>query len=303
MSNITTSVSEVISVIVPTCHRNDMLALCLERLAPGTQTLDASRYEVIVTDDGRDSTAQQMLAEKFPWARWVEGPKRGPAANRNSGAKHAQGAWIAFTDDDCLPEKGWLEAYYQQIQQHPEYSVFEGKTLTPTFTSPFQDMPRNETGGCLWSCNLCVRRQLFEEMEGFDADFSHFCEDIDFRERLYGRGYSFPFVADAVVFHPERITTRGKKYAALCCGWFQLYYKTKKTGAYTPRFLIHLLKTLIKSPLIWGLKSETFRYIGCLAEEFFYIGKNGSKWEKKYKDRYKECTIPYRKDVINCMIH
>jgi GT2 family glycosyltransferase len=296
-------VSILISVIVPTCHRDDMLALCLERLVPGTQTLDAAHYEVIVTDDGRNSTSQAMLQEKFPWARWVEGPKRGPASNRNAAAPHARGEWIAFTDDDCIPAVEWLDAYYQQIKQHPEYSVLEGKTLTPKFQSPFQDMPRNETGGCLWSCNLCVRRQLFQEMGGFDADFGHFCEDIDFRERLYGRGYSFPFVADAVVFHPERTTTRGKKYAELCCGWFQLYYKTGKKEAYTPKFLKHLLKTFLTSPKNWGFKAETFRYMGCLVEEFFYICQNGTKWEKKYREQYKEESIPYRKDVINCMIH
>ena len=40
------------SVVIPTCERNDLLARCLERLAPGAQRFSADRYEVIVTDDG-----------------------------------------------------------------------------------------------------------------------------------------------------------------------------------------------------------------------------------------------------------
>src|SRR5258708_21085247 len=39
------------SVVVPTRDRNDLLALCLGRLAPDAQTTPAEQYEVIVTDD------------------------------------------------------------------------------------------------------------------------------------------------------------------------------------------------------------------------------------------------------------
>jgi len=39
-----------ISVIIPTCHRNDLLAKCLDCLAPGVQTLPPEQYKVIVTE-------------------------------------------------------------------------------------------------------------------------------------------------------------------------------------------------------------------------------------------------------------
>src|SRR5438552_17841427 len=102
--------SMLISVIIPTCHRNDLLVRCLDGLAPGKQDLLPEHYEVIVSDDGSRSTAEKLIAGTYPWARWVTGPRRGPAANRNHGAKHARGEWLAFVDDDCLPDKGWLEA-------------------------------------------------------------------------------------------------------------------------------------------------------------------------------------------------
>ena len=35
----------LISVVVPTCDRPDLLRLCLDRLAPGEQGLDAAKYE------------------------------------------------------------------------------------------------------------------------------------------------------------------------------------------------------------------------------------------------------------------
>ena len=54
----------LISVVVPTCHRNDLLARCLEGLAPGAQTLPADQYEVIVTDDGTRSTAEALIGNR-----------------------------------------------------------------------------------------------------------------------------------------------------------------------------------------------------------------------------------------------
>ena len=65
----------LLSVIIPTCHRNDLLAECLDRLAPGRQQGQASGqldYEVIVTDDGQHTTAETMIREHYPWVRWLE---------------------------------------------------------------------------------------------------------------------------------------------------------------------------------------------------------------------------------------
>ena len=78
----------MISVIIPICHRNNLLAKCLDCLAPSVQTFPAEQYEVIVTDDGTNTTAKDMMRAQYPWAQWLAGPKKGPAANRNNGATH-----------------------------------------------------------------------------------------------------------------------------------------------------------------------------------------------------------------------
>jgi GT2 family glycosyltransferase len=74
------------SVVIPTYGRPDALAACLEQLVPGAQTFSGA-YEVIVTDDAPAPGASAKLANRFPAVRWTEGPHRGPAANRNHGAR------------------------------------------------------------------------------------------------------------------------------------------------------------------------------------------------------------------------
>jgi GT2 family glycosyltransferase len=292
-------VSEIVSVVVPTCHRNDMLALCLERLAPGTQTLDAARYEVIITDDGRESTAQAMLTEKFPWAKWVEGPKRGPAANRNSGAKHASGAWIAFTDDDCLPEANWLEEMLKARDAQPNVVAFEGKTTCPDdLTNPMLEAPLNEYGGCMWSCNVLFHKADFLALRGFDEDFPFATlEDTDFRERLIGSGRQSAFVETAIVSHPARLRKTGIVRAKLFESDFMIIYKTGFQGSYLPLMLKHLVKRAIKIPIEYKFHSRAFGIAADTIVQFFYILQHGKEWEQKYRKKYKEVKIPYRDDV------
>jgi GT2 family glycosyltransferase len=196
----------MLSIIIPTCHRNDLLANCLERLAPGAQALSAESYEVIVTDDGTRSTAEQMIREHFPWAIWKPGPRSGPAANRNNGAKHANQDWLVFTDDDCLPDRNWLNAYYNAILSQPECCVFEGRTYADQPRDSLAAVsPINETGGYLWSCNFAIRRALFEQMHGFDERFPYAAmEDVDLWRRIKDVGKTVRFVKRASVCHPWR---------------------------------------------------------------------------------------------------
>ena len=193
------------SVIIPTCHRNAELAECLKLLAPGVQTLVADLYEVIVSDDGYDSTAEAMVQEQFPWARWVQGPRRGPAANRNHGARQAGGEWLVFTDDDCLPSAGWLAAY-DAAMADASCEVFEGATKAERPRQRMDEVaPLNGSGGYLWSCNFVIRRILFESIGKFDERFAYpAMEDVDLRFRLSSSHIKMAFVPLAVVIHPWR---------------------------------------------------------------------------------------------------
>lgn len=198
-----TGVAPTFSVVIPTFHRDADLARCLERLDPQVQLLAAGAYEVIVSDDGVHATTPAMLRDRFPWARWVQGPRRGPAANRNCGARIARGEWLVFTDDDCVPESGWLRAFAAAAIGR---DLLEGRTITdrPQY-GPFETAPINERGGFLWSCNFAIRAEVFHRLGGFDDAFpSPHLEDVDFRLRAERAGVTREFVAAATVVHPPR---------------------------------------------------------------------------------------------------
>jgi GT2 family glycosyltransferase len=200
------------SIVIPTCNRPETLAACLSRLAPGAQTGADANYEVIVTDDGDSTAAQMLVRDAFPWARWTRGPRRGPAANRNHGASLAHGEWLVFTDDDCLPDPGWLAAFAEAV---PERDALEGRTVAPGPRShPLDFSPINEHGGCFWACNIALRRTRFAAVGGFDERFPFAAmEDIDLRLRLQQAGLEPLFVPRACIVHPWRRVTDWEEHA------------------------------------------------------------------------------------------
>ncbi|MBC7956786.1 MAG: glycosyltransferase [Cytophagales bacterium] len=200
----------IATVVIPTYQRPDMLRLCLQALAKARAKTETNAVEVIVTDDSRDTRSQQLVATEFPWVHYVAGPRRGPAANRNCGAQQARGHWLIFTDDDCIPDPGWLAAYLRAFGHAGKKELFEGRTRADRQRqSNTEESPVNETGGYLWSCNMALTTRLFRQLGGFCESFPHpAMEDVDMRLRLEQGGQLPVFVPSASVCHPYR-PTRG----------------------------------------------------------------------------------------------
>ena len=195
------------SVIIPTYHRHQELCQCLNGMAPyfdpQARSTHGMTLEVIVSDDAGDPQLGAYLQHRYPWVRYTTGPALGPAANRNHGARQASGDWLVFTDDDCLPQPGWIEAFAQYTD---DCDVLEGRTSpVGVRTRADEECPINESGGYLWSCNFAIRRKTFFILGGFNEDFpSAAMEDVELNLRVNKAGLRRKFVPDAAVFHPWR---------------------------------------------------------------------------------------------------
>ncbi|MCU1406315.1 MAG: glycosyl transferase family 2 [Glaciihabitans sp.] len=272
----------LISVVIPTRNRNDLLSTCLSRLAPGSQTLPADRYEVIVTDDGGSTSAKDLIAKRFPWAVWLAGPRRGPAANRNNGASHAKGGWLAFTDDDCVPESEWLMAF--ERARRTDTKVLEGKTTCRIgVKSALFEAPINLTGGKLWSCNFLMRREAFWQLGGFDENFPlPHLEDVDLYTRILKAGLAVHFVPTAVVDHPPRRRKLGRAAAPI---WeSRVYFWYQHGGKHsTWRWLpVHLLKVRIRQAFEHPLGFSTTRALASAVVELGTVLARLSEWERRH---------------------
>ncbi|MBS1627451.1 MAG: glycosyltransferase family 2 protein [Bacteroidetes bacterium] len=231
------------SVIIPTANRNELLAKCLNCLEQSIQLLNKNEVEVIVTDDGKNNEAKEFIANNYTWVKWMEGPKKGPAANRNNGAKYAIGEWLAFLDDDCEPSKNWLSAFKNCIA---DFEVLEGMTIADRERKTLaEESPINTSGGQLWSCNFAIKKIRFNEIGGFDENFPYASmEDVDFRMRIAKANIKYPFIKDALVIHPwrELKNTNRFKFYFKSLQYFLSKYPEQKKQHNIPLYLYIISK-------------------------------------------------------------
>ncbi|MGD2071486.1 MAG: glycosyltransferase [Gemmatimonadota bacterium] len=129
-----------VSVVVCTRDRASLLADCLDAAARLAVPHGLS-WEVLVVDNGsRDGTAEVVssAAERLPARRVVEA-EPGLARARNRAIAEARGDYLLWTDDDVLPDPGWLRGYLSAFERHPEGAVFGGPVR-----------PRLEAGTPAW---------------------------------------------------------------------------------------------------------------------------------------------------------
>lgn len=221
-----------IDIVIPSAGRPELLVALLDSLArhpppPGLA------LTVTVSDDRHAAQTAQRVGAAHPAVRYVAGPARGPAANRNHGAALGHAPWLLFLDDDCRLDSDLLSRYCEHAQADPDARVLEGAILAAgARPSALHHAPINSDGGWLWSCNFMIERRLFERLGGFDERFPYALEDCDFMQRLRDLRVRVPFVPAALVRHPWRQVTRAEiarqmvghavmadKHAGFARGW------------------------------------------------------------------------------------
>lgn len=204
-----------VSVIVPTYNRPDRLARCIAALA--RQEAPAGGFEIVVVDDGSREPVQvePALSEQVTVVRQANA---GPAAARNAGAARARGRLLAFTDDDCAPDQGWVQALARAARSHPRH-LLAGRTINALPDNPYATASQvlmdylgvyfGPTSGrvpLVASNNMAVPAEAFRALGGFDRGFPLAAgEDRDFCARWYEAGKATAAVPEAVVYHAHRM--------------------------------------------------------------------------------------------------
>lgn len=196
------------SVVVPTYRRPDLLARCLDALAD--QVFGSESYEVIVADDAASPETRRQVEMFAARSRLVirylaVTGRHGQATARNVGWRAAQGEVVAFTDDDCIPNPGWLAEGVAAVSEG--VAAAAGRVVVPLDDSP-TDYQRDAAGLAsaeFVTANCFCRRATLEAIGGFDERFSAaWREDSDLHFALLQEGLPIARAPGAVVVHPVR---------------------------------------------------------------------------------------------------
>jgi GT2 family glycosyltransferase len=193
-----------VSVVVPVRDGAGSLPALLGSLA--AQDLERERFEVIVVDNGSRDGSAEVAAGRG--ARVVTEPQPNRSRARNAGVRAARADVLAFIDADCVATPQWLGALLRCRGRAP---LVAGPVKIETHTPPnaierFESAWRfdQESGvkqGWAATANLMAERAAFDAIGGFDTEYPHIGEDVDFCVRAGRAGFGLAYCQEAVVLH------------------------------------------------------------------------------------------------------
>src|SRR5918994_5355741 len=184
------SVLERSSVVVPTLGRPSLDVL-LDALAAAPGPRPA---ELVLVDDRPAGAPLRPQRPGLPPIRVVRTAGGGPAQARNLGWRTARTEWVAFLDDDVVPDPDWYQRLEADLSELPaDVAGSQGRVRVP----PPQDRRPTDwergTAGLATSswitADLAYRRAALAAVGGFDERFPRaFREDSDLARRVMDTG-------------------------------------------------------------------------------------------------------------------
>jgi GT2 family glycosyltransferase len=206
------------SIIIPTFNRPLPLTHCLQSLVRLDYPRD--RFEAIVVDDGGESPAEAVVS---PFRNrlnitMITQPHSGPAVARNKGAMHANGEFLALTDDDCTPAADWLKNLAVRFNGTPD-NMIGGRTLNVLLQNPYSTASDllirylyayynvdPDQAHFFTSNNLTLPKDSFRRIGGFDVFFQRAGgEDREFCERWLRHGFRMTYAPEALIYHAHAL--------------------------------------------------------------------------------------------------
>jgi len=240
----------LVSIIIATRNRGDLLRCCLTSLAEHAQGNPPT--ELILIDNGSneletlDYLAHLAQQQNVRILRRPE--KFNYAALNNEAVSLARGELIALINNDVeATHSGWLAAMAAQALR-PEIGAVGAKLLFPDGTIQHAGVLLGIGGiaghahkyltgedegyqlrlqlahnlSAVTAATLVVRKAVFEEVDGFDAvNFAVSYNDVDFCLRLLRAGYRNLFCPDAVLIHHESKSRGAPTSAADNAQWLR----------------------------------------------------------------------------------
>lgn len=210
-----------ISIIIPTHARRRQLVGCLESLS--RLDFEPDDFEVIVVNDGGPEPADSW---RLPHSdsldlTVVHQARKGPGGARNAGARVASGDLLAFTDDDCRPDRAWLRELATTHERFPD-RLLGGRTVNGLAGNPYAITsqlivgiayahynPDPEHARFFASNNMAVPAGLFLEIGGFDESFQLASEDRELCDRWLHLGHKLAYAPEVVVSHHHDLNLVG----------------------------------------------------------------------------------------------
>jgi glycosyltransferase involved in cell wall biosynthesis len=198
-----------VTIVIPVLNAERTLEQCIEGIF--SQEYPRGKYEAIFVDNGSRDTSLAILEKYKDKIFILMEKKRGAAAARNTGIRHAKYEYIAFIDSDCVPKTTWLRELVICALSNTQADFIGGKIISFNRNSSIEIFGEEIFNHKLAiqyykppsiiTANALMKRQRLFHMGLFDEAFLR-CQDAELAYRGYFRYNSqFVYTDKAIVSH------------------------------------------------------------------------------------------------------
>lgn len=227
----------VVSIIIVSWNTKDMT---LEAISSAISETIETPYELIVVDNASSDGSSEAIGQAFPdLAHYMpETDNHGFAKANNIAAKRARGEYLLLLNPDTVTLDGAIDKLVAFARAHPAAGIWGGRTLfgdreTLNTTSIFKNItlwsltaqalgispllsripgfnPEGYTADqfehprkvdIVSGCFFLIRRDLWEQLDGFDLDYVMYAEEADLCRRARALGAQPMYTPDATIVH------------------------------------------------------------------------------------------------------
>lgn len=216
---------KLVSVVIPTYNRAEMLCECVDSILKSTYT----NLEVIVVDNNSTDQTSDIVKEKYVEDQRVKvvalKENLMAAGGRNEGIKVSSGDYILFVDNDNIVCEDMIELLVNEMEKDAklgltgpislnkysgdtiwlasgDYHFFSSRPKTLYAGKKVDEVKLEKTYDTCYSPNIMmVSRDAIEAVGGFDKSYYAMYEEADFGYRILKAGFSAQIVTDARTHH------------------------------------------------------------------------------------------------------
>ena len=209
-----------VEIIIPTRNGIDFLSRCIDSIV---QRTTYPNYEILVVDNDSDDPAAAQYLRDLPHRVMPYPGQFNYSTMMNQAATGSSADVLLFLNNDTVViSSDWMEAMVEHVQR-PEVGAVGARLLYPDGRVQHEGIIIGlggsagnvdhggyfDLGGCIRNCSavtgacMMMRREVFEEADGFEERLGVAFNDVDLCLRLRQNGYEVIYTPHALLYHHE----------------------------------------------------------------------------------------------------
>ncbi len=294
-----------ISIIIVNYNVRFFLEQCLQSVFDACHNISV---EVIVVDNNSHDTSCEMIVNKFPKVKLIANKvNTGFSTANNQGVAIAKGEYVLILNPDTVVTEDTFEKTLQFAKSIANLGTIgiklidgtgnflpESKRGIPTPKVAINKLlgisakkyyanhlNENESGKIeiLVGAFMFMKRDIYNEVKGFNEDYFMYGEDIDLSYKILKKGYNNYYFSEAKIIHYKGESTKKDiKYLNNFYGAMQIFYK--KHFKLNPFYDVLMNLGIQFWKFIQYFKLNNQKIIENPINKYIYIGKNEATFSK-----------------------